>query len=407
MALISRSNRTIVAALGGLTAAALLTACGAPAVTPASPPAVAPQGLTPLTLAPIGDPLVVPGSDGRTHVEYDVLVTNVFTAPVTLTSVEVRDRKAGTPVLTLSGPELAARTQQNFIQRPVTPAAQIPVSGQVAVEVDIALPAGAEPPAELDHAFSWSVPADAPALSILDGRTTGQVTGLPRKVSPIEPVRISAPLRGGGWWSLQGCCEPNGHRSLRYSVDGQHEIKSEMFAVDWVRLENGAFFAGDGSSNDQYSYIGADELAVADGTVVATRDGLPNEAPQVTPAKNVKVGEDYIGNSVVIRIAPDRFAVYGHMQPGSVTVRPGDTVKAGDVVGTLGNSGNSTSAHLHFVITDGPDFLTATSIPFVIDSWTLQGTAALPDAPGPIPTTGPAVPQSGTHPLFESVSDFG
>jgi hypothetical protein len=325
---------------------------------------------------------------------------------VTLTSVEVRDTGSGAAALTLTGDDLTARTQQNFIQKPVTPAAQIPVSGQVAVEVDVVLPAGSTPPAELDHVVSWSVPADAPALSILDGRTAGQVSGLPLKVSPITPVSISAPLKGAGWWSLQGCCLPNGHRSLRYALDGSHEVKSEMFAVDWVRLDNGAFFSGDGSTNDQYAYIGADELAVADGTVVKTRDGLPDETPGQPPA-NVKVGEDYIGNTVTIQIAPDRYAIYGHIQPGSVAVKVGDQVKAGDVVGKLGNSGNSTAAHLHFVITDGPDFLTSRSIPFVIDRWTLQGEAALPDAPGPINPTGTPTPQTGTHPLYRSVSDFG
>ena len=42
----------------------------------------------------IGAPLRVPGSDGMTHLEYDLLLANVFTAPVTLTAVEVLDPDA-------------------------------------------------------------------------------------------------------------------------------------------------------------------------------------------------------------------------------------------------------------------------------------------------------------------------
>ncbi|MDT7576546.1 MAG: hypothetical protein QOH17_2879 [Pseudonocardiales bacterium] len=76
-------------------------------------------------------------------------------------------------------------------------------------------------------------------------------------------------------------------------------------------------------------------------------------------------------------------------------------------MGKLGNSGNSTAAHLHFVITDGPDFLTATSIPFAVGNWTLQGNASIPSGPGTIPVQGPSSPQSGTHPLYLSVADFG
>ncbi len=132
---------------------------------------------------------------------------------------------------------------------------------------------------------------------------------------------------------------------------------------------------------------------------------MPNETPGRPPA-NVRSGPDYIGNTVVVQIAPDRYATYGHMDPGSIAVTVGDQVKAGDVVGRLGNSGNSTAAHLHFVVTDGPDFLVSTSIPFVIDAWTLRGTATLPSQPGPIPVTGPAGPQTGTHPLYLSVADF-
>ncbi len=366
---------------------------------------VSPSTLTPLALASIGDPLVLPGSDANTHIDYDLLVTNVFPAAITLISVQVRDAATGATLLTLAGDELAALTQGNFSQRPVDPAGQIPPSGQVSVEIDVQLPFGASTPAALDHTIEWRLPADTRGLSILDGQSTGLVTGLALEVSGIEPVRIAAPLGGSGWLSLQGCCVPNGHRSLRYAIDGTHEIKSEMFAADWVRLDNGTYFAGDGSANEDYPYLGADLFAVADGTVVHTRDGLPNETPNQPPA-NVRTGQDYIGNTVVVQIAPDRFVTYGHVDPGSISVRPGDQVKAGDVVGKLGSSGNSTAAHLHFVVTDGPDFLTATSIPFVVDTWTLQGVATLPSTPGPIAVAGPTGPQADTHPLYLSVADF-
>ena len=374
------------------------------AVLAGARPVTTPSHPTPITVSAIGTPLVVAGSDGRQHVDYDLLVTNVFTAPVTLTQVQVLD--GSTPLLTIAGAALGPVTQGNFSQHPVTPAAQIPVSGQVSVEIDVILPKDARVPRTLDHVVGWSVPADAPALSVLDGAPTGQVSGFALDVSRTRAEVISSPLRGEGWWSLQGCCQPNGHRSLRYAIDGSHEIKSEMFAVDWVQLKDGAFFSGDGSANADYAYIGADLLAVARGTVVKVRDGLPDETPQTLP-QYVKKGEDYIGNSVVVQIAPDRYAIYGHLEPGSVAVKVGDRVKAGDVVGKLGNSGNSTAAHLHFVVADGPDFLTATSIPFVVDHYTLQGSAVLPTAPGPINVTGPVVAQTRTHPLWESVASFG
>lgn len=361
-----------------------------------------PSTVTPITMSAIGDPLVVDGSDDFQHINYDLLVTNAFPIPVRLTSLEVRDGN-GAAVFSVQGAALDALTERNFTQAAIDPPAPIPVSSQVSVEVDVKLPKGTRVPRQLTHVIGWSV---STALPFIDGATSGEISGLALDVSRIKAEIISAPLKGDGWMSLQGCCLPNGHRSLRYAVDGSHEIKAEMFAVDWVGLANESIFTGDGSSNADYPYLGSDLLAVARGTVVKTRDGLPNETP-FAPPKYVKTGQDYIGNSVVIQIAPNRYAIYGHIDPGTVAVKVGDRVKTGDVVGKLGNSGNSTSAHLHFVIADSPDFLTATSIPFVIDRWTLQGNAIVPDGPGPIPTTGPVVPQTRTHPLWHSVADFG
>ena len=63
-------------------------------------------------------------------------------------------------------------------------------------------------------------------------------------------------------------------------------------------------------------------LAVADGTVVFTHDGEPEQTPgQVRLAKEQSaIG----GNKVILKIAPKVFAAYEHLQPGSLTVKVGD-----------------------------------------------------------------------------------
>lgn len=113
--------------------------------------------------------------------------------------------------------------------------------------------------------------------------------------------------------------------------------------------------------------------------------------PDVMPQEYVTRAEDYVGNSVVVRIARDR-AIYAHIERGSVAVKVRNRVRIGDVLDKLGNSGNSGAPHLHFVTADSPDAVTATSIPFVIERWTLQGNAVLPPSPGPIPVIGPSLP---------------
>jgi murein DD-endopeptidase MepM/ murein hydrolase activator NlpD len=61
--------------------------------------------------------------------------------------------------------------------------------------------------------------------------------------------------------------------------------------------------------------------------------------------------------------------MYAHLQPGSLRVKAGQKVKRGDVLGLLGNSGNSTEPHLHFQVMDRPSPLGAEGLPYLIDSY--------------------------------------
>lgn len=77
-----------------------------------------------------------------------------------------------------------------------------------------------------------------------------------------------------------------------------------------------------------------------------------------------------LGNYVLIDHGQSEFSLYAHLKPGSVRVKPGDQVKAGDVIGNLGSSGNSTEPHLHFQITDKPD-LAGAGIPMNFSNITI------------------------------------
>jgi murein DD-endopeptidase MepM/ murein hydrolase activator NlpD len=188
-------------------------------------------------------------------------------------------------------------------------------------------------------------------------------------------------------------------------VDGSHLVKFELFAIDWIRLVDNRLFTGDGTRNEDYFAFGAELLAVADGTVVFVRDGLPEDTPNEPPT-TVHQPLDYGGNEVVLEIAPGVYAFYAHLQPGSIRVQIGETVTTGQVLGLLGNTGNSTAPHLHFQLADGPDILTATSLPFVLDHYTLVGSIAPESTASDVRVTGTPAPQTATLPLDLTVADF-
>lgn len=75
-----------------------------------------------------------------------------------------------------------------------------------------------------------------------------------------------------------------------------------------------------------------------------------------------------------------RYAIYLHMQPGKIRVKVGDKVRRGEVLGLVGNSGNSDGPHLHFQICDANSPLGSEGLPFVFESFEKLGSGELNDS---------------------------
>lgn len=91
-------------------------------------------------------------------------------------------------------------------------------------------------------------------------------------------------------------------------------------------------------------------IAVKDGVVVYPNEGDATNCPSSTSLDDCGGG---YGNYVVIQHNDGTYSLYAHLYAGSITVKSGDTVKQGQVIGKVGSSGNSTGAHLHFEIRAG------------------------------------------------------
>jgi hypothetical protein len=170
--------------------------------------------------------LHVLGSDGREHVAYDLVFTNVFGAAVTLTSLEVLATD-GMVLLHLTGDALRAVTQPVYGEEPTD---QIPPGGVVATLIDLSLPPD-QLPDRVSHRTTYGLAPGAPALIARQ-----DILGPDVGADPRPPVVIGPPLRGPGWVKANGCCAACPHRTGRFAVDGARYVKPELFAVDWLRL---------------------------------------------------------------------------------------------------------------------------------------------------------------------------
>src|SRR4051794_3517207 len=354
-----------------------------------------------LRVEPAGAAQRVHGSDGREHIEYDLVTTNAFPAEATLRSLVVRGR--GVRLLSLRGPALAAVS---------SPLAALPPSGlriapasSALVQVDLALPrpAGRQVPPRLLNRIRYSLPADAPGRPIIGSATVR----VPVRIERRPPVVIAAPLRGGGWVNANGCCnDPTSpHRSTVVPTSSGRYNTPETFAIDWSRREGGLLFRGDGSRNADWPTFGSPVHAVADGIVVRARDGLP-DIPPFTHNPGLRTPRDFAGNSVILRIGKHRYACYAHFHRGSVRVHRGDRVRVGQRIGLAGNSGNTDGPHLHFGLQRTPDCL-GRNEPFEIDAYRQQGVAGPASHAPVIDVVGPARRERRSLPLIRSVIRMG
>lgn len=309
------------------------------------------------------------GTDEKMHIVYELVLTNTSPTLATLEKLEVLDGSSPPHVLlTLEGPSLLKilRSTGN------SPAAntELDFNSTRLLLLEISLPQHAQVPRQLLHRLTALAAArPGPAAA----RVSQSYTVAPFTVGTTVPV-IGPPLQGKGWVAVNGCCAAGGvHRGTGLSVNGAIHF-AQRFAIDWMKLDDaGRMVHGDAGDVHNYTNYGAAVLAVADGTVVETLNNLNDQMPGKLPDPNTITLDNIDGNHVVLDLGNGVYAFYAHMQKGSVAVSVGDHVKRGQVLGKLGNSGNTSAPHLHFHLMNGPSPVGSSGLPYVIDSFAYDG----------------------------------
>jgi murein DD-endopeptidase MepM/ murein hydrolase activator NlpD len=169
------------------------------------------------------------------------------------------------------------------------------------------------------------------------------------------------------------------------SLHSHHRwVAVQQFSYDIGMVDKGRTYRGKGNKPTDYFIYGKPVRAVAQGQVVTAKSDAPDSISQLIrpgetdqayqervaqeQAKLLAGGiEAILGNHVVIDHGNGEFSVYAHLKPGSVTVKAGDQVVAGQIFAAVGTSGNSTQPHLHFQLCDRPELGACQSLPVAFD----------------------------------------
>ncbi|WDS35728.1 M23 family metallopeptidase [Pseudoxanthomonas sp.] len=339
------------------------------------------RALAPVEVRTPRAPTPVVGGDGHTHLAYELHVTNYYrdTGVLRLQRIEVFADDDPTPLARFTGQELAQIVQPRPADQDAT---QVPIAaGMRAVAfLWLTLPDGRSAPHALRHRLAFVDDKGQPAL----------VDGARVMVDPTPPVALGPPLGPGLWLASEGPGNALSHHwGSLVAVNGQLTIP-QRFALDVFGLDPNGRALRDGavdfsrSRREDWIGYGTQVLAVADGVVRDVRDGAPEHAPLEPQAEpDSLTAHGLYGNYVVLQIAPKVFVHYAHLQPGSVAVTVGQHLHRGQVLGRLGQSGNSNGPHLHLHVSDAATFEGSEGLPFVFDAYPSPGDWSLTQAIDP------------------------
>lgn len=367
-------------------------------------PATSAQDFTPLLGEVLYAPIPFAGSDGRTHLVYELETTAFSSGGVTIEGLEIVDADTGDAVHVLDAEEVAGRLQPAGSRESVD---LLEPAMTALVFLHVAVDEPSDIPDRLVHRVSVRAEAAPPDQQRLT-ETIGET-----EVDRRDVVTVGPPLRESNYIAADSCCDAIRHTRAALPINGQVWL-AQRYAVDYERLDaENRIYDGPRNDNESYTIYGEEAIAVADGTVVRVTDGISENVPGEFP-EDITL-EEADGNSVIVDLGGDNYALYAHFQPGSIRVEEGDRVERGDVLGLVGNSGNSIAPHLHFHVMSRPLSLASNGLPYAIDSYTILGETPGTDAfdqaeasgqPLDVDRFDPPVESNGTLPLDQIVVSF-
>ena len=335
---------------------------------------------SPITSFVLATPDAVLGSDGRYHLVYELQITNVTGLTWIINSIDILDVNSDNILETISGEEVEEKVQAISTR---TPTNTVEPDQSVLVFLTFSVEAPEDIPANITHRLKITIPGGIPdGFANFAGIPPGspeytEFTGQ-TGVNPPDAILLGPPLKGDNWVAADGCCTAVRHIRGYNAVNGKIFI-AQRFAIDWEKLDDqNRIFVGDPLDVNNYFCYGEEAIAVSDATVVTVVNEFEDQVPgQLPPGITL---EEADGNHVILDLGGGRFALYAHLIRDSILVEEGQQVTKGEVLGLVGNSGNTLAPHLHFHVMDGPSSLGSNGLPYMHDNYVLLERGASTEA---------------------------
>lgn len=139
-------------------------------------------------------------------------------------------------------------------------------------------------------------------------------------------------------------------------------ICNQRYAYDFYMEESDATFKGQGNSVEDYLCYGKPIIAPADGIVIKIIN-IYIDTPISNKHEIACNVSDIRGNYIVIRHSDNEYSSIFHIMKDSFCVNVGDKIYRGQLIASVGNSGNTSEPHIHFQVQQSSSFLLSASLP--------------------------------------------
>jgi Peptidase family M23 len=155
---------------------------------------------------------------------------------------------------------------------------------------------------------------------------------------------------------------------------------------------------GDPRKNESYGCWAQPIYSPIDGVVEVAVDGVPDNIPGELNRPSA------LGNYVMVKAPSGFVVVLAHLKQGSGAKRAGTSVKAGELLGLCGNSGNSTEPHLHLHVQSEVSMQQAVALRMIFPFLTVSGVPKenYPPTRGDIIANEPREPNQSPEPTAAS-----